>query len=62
MTETRSLPTTVDDERRRRGIPRTRFTPCAVDGCTVTTLLYRVNPRGEAGIYMCPTHAKEAGA
>lgn len=53
--------TSVDDERRAAGIPRHRDTPCAVDGCTVTSPLYRVNPKGEAGIFMCAEHAREVG-
>ena len=55
------LPTTADDERRARGIPRTRDTPCAVDGCDVTSPLYRVNPKGDLGIFMCPEHARKVG-
>lgn len=51
----------VDDERRARGIPRTRETPCAVDGCGVTEELYRVNPKGDAGIFMCRRHARLVG-
>lgn len=53
--------TSVDDERRSRGIPRNRDTPCAVDGCTITSPLLRVNPKGELGIFMCPEHAEEVG-
>jgi len=55
------LSTTVDDERRAKGIPRTRETPCAVDGCDVTSPLERVNPKGELGIFMCPEHARIVG-
>ena len=51
----------VDDERRARGIPRTSDTPCAVDGCRVTGELYRVNPKGVAGIFMCRKHARIVG-
>ena len=52
------LRTTVDDERRAAGIPRTRETPCAVDGCDVVSPLVRANPKGDLGIYMCPEHAR----
>lgn len=55
------LTTNLDDERRDAGIPRTRETPCAVDGCRVTSALYRVNPKGEAGIFMCARHAAMVG-
>lgn len=36
-------------------------TPCAVDGCRVTKHLVRVNPKGEAGIFMCVSHAHIVG-
>lgn len=55
------LTTTADDERRRLGIPRTSDTPCAVDGCCITSPLERVNPKGQAGIFMCPEHARRIG-
>ena len=53
--------TAVDDERRALRVPRNRDTPCAVDGCPVTSPLLRVNPKGELGIFMCPEHAREVG-
>jgi hypothetical protein len=57
-----ALPTTVDAERRRLGEPRNGYTPCAVDGCECSVArgdgLYRVNPTGEAGIFMCEDHAQ----
>lgn len=56
-----SITTTVDDARRAAGIPRTRETPCAVDGCSVTDLLLRVNPKGEPGIFMCRHHTAIVG-
>lgn len=55
------ITTKVDDERRARGIPRTRETPCAADGCDVTGELYRVNPKGQPGIFMCRRHARIVG-
>jgi hypothetical protein len=55
------IETTVDDERRARGIPRTRETPCAVDDCNVVDYLVRVNPKGEPGIFMCARHARIVG-
>lgn len=55
------LSTKIDDERRRRGVPRTQATPCAVDGCTVVSPLERVNPKGEPGIFMCRRHARMVG-
>jgi len=51
----------ADAERRRLGIPRTRETTCAVDGCTVTDVLYRVSPKGEPGIFVCSDHARRVG-
>jgi hypothetical protein len=39
------------------------YTPCAQDGCDRSPAtghpLFRVNPKGEAGIFMCADH--EAG-
>lgn len=55
------LTTHVDDERRLLGIPRTSETPCAVDDCAATDALYRVNPKGEPGIFMCAEHARRIG-
>jgi len=34
---------------------------CQAEGCTRTVLdgpVYRVNPKGEKGIFMCPEHAQ----
>jgi hypothetical protein len=58
---TEQITTDVDDERRARGIPRTQVTPCAVDGCGKTDALFRVNPKGERGIFMCLQHARAVG-
>lgn len=29
---------------------------CPYDGCPPTATLYRVNPTGEAGVFVCRTH------
>lgn len=42
------------------------ITPCAFDGCVRTVhegfAFFRVNPKGEKGIFMCLDHAKEVNA
>lgn len=57
------LPTTVDQARRRLGIKRNGYTPCAVDGCDQGSpghpaALFRVNPKGQEGVFMCEDHAE----
>lgn len=46
---------------------RTAYTPCDFQGCTRSPArdkipLFRVNPTGETGIFMCAAHAAEVDA
>lgn len=60
MSEPSRRPDAADAERIAQGIPRTAYTPCAWDGCERSPAnkdpLFRVNPTGETGIFMCAEH------
>lgn len=43
---------------------RTAYTPCDYPGCDLSpakdgVALFRVNVKGETGVFMCPRHARE---
>lgn len=40
---------------------RNAYTPCDEKGCTLTPMdgpMFRVNPKGEIGVFMCRAHAE----